>query len=161
MRQCSGTGSPAGSPAGSRTSGSQATNSTRYPLASLKVFISSRADSAGDAGRWISRAGFWPRTPSALQAQAFRAAIVDGEVLGVLRPGPTLQIQLLASEFLARERDDGVRVGGGIQYNENGQRLGYWLYKKVPSQALNPVSEFVDASRVIHLFWPEQPGFER
>jgi lambda family phage portal protein len=109
-----------------------------------------------DTADWIGRNSFY-----GLQAAAFRACLVDGEVIAVVRPGPTLQIQLLASEFLARERDNGVDIGGDIQYNEGGQRLGYWLYKKVPSQALNPVSEFVSADRVIHLFWPEQPGFER
>jgi lambda family phage portal protein len=96
-----------------------------------------------------------------LTGEAFRSCLIDGEVLAVIRPGPALQVQLLASEFLDYSRDNAVDIMGGIQYNEAGQRLGYWLYEKNPAQPLNPVSTFVPADRVIHMFAPVQPGFQR
>jgi lambda family phage portal protein len=96
-----------------------------------------------------------------LQAQAFRSCLIDGEVIGLIRPGPTLQIQVLASEFLDYSRDNAEDIMGGIQYDAEGRRVGYWLYQKHPAQPLNPVSELVPADRVIHLYAPLQPGFER
>jgi lambda family phage portal protein len=95
------------------------------------------------------------------QAQAFRAALVDGESIVLIRPGPTLQLQILPSEFLDTTRDNALDIAGGIQFDSEGRRLGYWLYSKNPAQPLNPVSTFVPADRVIHLFAPMQPGFER
>jgi lambda family phage portal protein len=96
-----------------------------------------------------------------LQAEAFRSCLIDGEVLALIRPGPMLQVQILASEFLDYSRDNAENIMGGIQYDGEGRRVGYWLYQKHPAQPLNPVSEFVPADRVIHLYAPLQPGFER
>ena len=96
-----------------------------------------------------------------LQAEAFRTCLVDGECLALIRPGPVLKIQLLPGEFLATQKDNGTTVGGGVQYNDHGQRVGFWLYDKIPSQALNPVPYFADVDRVVHLFSPLQPGYER
>jgi lambda family phage portal protein len=112
--------------------------------------------------QWCDRADFTGRFGfNLLQAEAFRSCLIDGEVLGLIRPGPNLQIQILASEFLDYSRDNAQDIMGGIQYDAEGRRIGYWLYSKHPAQPLNPVSEFVDASRVIHLYAPLQPGFER
>lgn len=126
------------------------------PDAALRAKVNRLWSAWCDKADWIGRSSFY-----GLEAAAFRAMLVDGECLGVIRPGETLQVQLLSSEFLGTQKDNGVDIGGGVQFNESGQRLGYWLYKKIPSQALNPVPEFVDANRVIHLFWPEQVGYER
>jgi lambda family phage portal protein len=105
---------------------------------------------------FIGREGFY-----GLQAEAFRTCLIDGEVLALVRPGPVLKIQLLSDEFLATQKDNGVDIGGGIQYDGEGRRLGYWLYDKIPPRALNPVPYFVPADRVVHLFTPMKPGFER
>jgi lambda family phage portal protein len=113
-------------------------------------------------GEWCDQADFTGRSSFyGLEAEAFRATLVDGEVLALIRPGPVLQIQLLSSEFLDTSRDNGVDIGGGIQYDDEGRRRGYWLYEKIPAQALNPVSRFVPADRVVHLFAPLHPGYER
>jgi lambda family phage portal protein len=98
---------------------------------------------------------------AALQNLAFRTALVDGEVLCLVRPGPDLKIQLLSSEHLATMKDNGVDIGGGIQYSEDGRRLGFWLLDKIPPRALNPVPYFIPVDRVVHLFAPLQPGYER
>jgi lambda family phage portal protein len=109
-----------------------------------------------DSADFTGRFGFY-----LLQAEAFRSCLIDGEVLALIRPGRNLQVQILASEFLDYSRDNAQDIMGGIQYDADGKRLGYWLYQKHPAQPLNPVSEFVPADRVIHLYAPLQPGFER
>jgi lambda family phage portal protein len=111
---------------------------------------------------WCEVADFTGRHSfNTLQGQAFRSCLIDGEVLALIRPGTNLQIQILASEFLDYSRDNAEDIMGGIQYDAEGRRVGYWLYQKHPAQPLNPVSEFVPADRVIHLYAPLQPGFER
>ena len=105
---------------------------------------------------FIGREGFY-----GLQSEALRTTLIDGEVLALIRPGPVLQIQLLSDEFLATQKDNGVDIGGGIQYDSEGRRLGYWLYNKVPAAALNPVPYFVPADRVVHMFAPAKVGAER
>jgi lambda family phage portal protein len=109
-----------------------------------------------EAADFTGRFGF-----NLMQAEAFKSCLIDGEVLALIRPGPRLQIQILASEFLDYSRDNAEDIMGGIQYDAEGRRVGYWLYQKHPAQPLNPVSEFVPADRVIHLYAPLQPGFER
>jgi lambda family phage portal protein len=96
-----------------------------------------------------------------LQASAFRAALVDGESLTLIRPGNPLQLQVLSAEFLDWSRDNARDILGGIQFDTEGRRIGYWLYDKAPAAALVPISKFVPADRVIHLFAPLQPGFQR
>jgi lambda family phage portal protein len=103
--------------------------------------------------------GFYSFT--GLQAEALRTCLIDGECLALIRPGKQLKIQLLPNEFLAPQKDNAVDIGGGIEYDDEGRRIGYWLYSKVPAAALNPVPYFVDADRVVHLFAPLQPGYER
>jgi lambda family phage portal protein len=111
---------------------------------------------------WTETADFTGRLGfNLLQTEAFKSTLIDGEVLCLIRPGPTLQLQILASEFLDYSRDNAQDIMGGIQYDAEGRRLGYWLYQKHPAQPLNPISEFVPADRVIHLYAPLQPGFER
>jgi lambda family phage portal protein len=109
-----------------------------------------------ESSDFTSRCDFYGQT-----AEAFRSCLVDGEVLALIRPGPTLQIQILASEFLDYSRDNAVDILGGIRYDSEGRRLGYWLFSKNPAEPLNPVSVFVPADRVIHMYAPLQPGLER
>jgi lambda family phage portal protein len=86
---------------------------------------------------------------------------VDGEARVLIRPGPVLELQLLPAEFLDTTRDNAQNIAGGIQFDAEGRREGYWLYSKNPAAPLIPISQFVPADRVIHLFAPQQPGFER
>jgi lambda family phage portal protein len=67
----------------------------------------------------------------------------------------------LPSEFLDTSRDNAVDIAGGIQFDSEGRRLGYWLFSKSPAAPLVPISQFVPADRVVHLYGPLQPGFER
>jgi lambda family phage portal protein len=111
---------------------------------------------------WVESSDFTGRCDFYGQtAEAFRACLVDGEVLALIRPGPVLQIQILASEFLDYSRDNATDTLGGIRYDSEGRRLGYWLFQKNPAAPLIPVSAFVSADRVIHMYAPRQPGLER
>jgi lambda family phage portal protein len=111
---------------------------------------------------WTEEADFLGRESFySLQAEALRTTLIDGECLALIRPGPTLKIQLLPSEFLATQKDNGVDVGGGIQYDPEGRRIGYWLLDKIPPAALVPVPYFVPVDRVVHTFTLMKPGLER
>ena len=112
--------------------------------------------------QWSDECDFLGRDSFAgLQNLALKTALIDGEVLCLVRPGPTLKLQLLSSEHLATMKDDGVSVGGGIKYSEQGERLGYWLLSKIPPRALDPVPYFIPVDRVVHLYSPVGPGYER
>lgn len=108
-----------------------------------------------------------------LQAAAYRAMEVDGEVLLRLRarrpsdglPVP-LQIQLLEIDML-----DTFKTGSngpntiinGIEYDPLGKRVAYWLWDVHPGETglirgSRTASKPVPAERVIHLFNPERPG---
>ena len=126
------------------------------PDAALRARVQAQWTAWTDSSDFTGRSDFYGQ-----QAEAFRAALVDGESLILVRPGPTLRLQILPSEFLDTTRDNAVDIAGGIQFDGEGRRLGYWLYSKNPAQPLNPVSTFVPADRVIHLFAPQQPGYER
>jgi lambda family phage portal protein len=95
------------------------------------------------------------------QAATFRAALIDGESVTLIRPGKPLQLQVLPSEYLDGSRDNARDIAGGIQFDAEGKRTGYWLYSKNPASPLIPISTFVPEDRVIHLFAPLQPGYQR
>src|SRR5450830_1348367 len=108
-----------------------------------------------------------------LQAAAYRAMEVDGEVLLRLRARRTsdglpvpLQVQLLEIDML-----DTFKTGSngpntiinGIEYDPLGKRVAYWLWDVHPGETglirgSRTASKPVPAERVIHLFNPERPG---
>jgi lambda family phage portal protein len=118
---------------------------------------------AGDLwAAWAEEADFLGRDSFySLQSECLRSTLVDGECLCLIRPGPTLKLQLLPCEFLATQKDNGVNIGGGIEYDAQGRRLGFWLYDKIPPAALVPVPYFVDVDKVVHTFTLMKPGLER
>ena len=126
------------------------------PDAGLRAKVHANWTAWTDGSDWTGRSSFYGQ-----QAEAFRSCLVDGEVLALVRPGRNLQVQILPCEFLDTTRDNGIDIGGGIQYDGEGRRVGYYLYQKSPAEALNPISMLVSADRVIHLFAPLQPGYER
>lgn len=75
------------------------------------------------------------------------------------------QIQLLEPEFLDTSKDtlraaeDGSQVIQGIKFSKSGKRMGYYILKQHPGDAvvINE-SVFVDAADIIHTFLPERPG---
>lgn len=106
-----------------------------------------------------------------LQAKAWGAMKVDGEVLVRLRDRPVapavvpLQLQLLEIDWLDVERNElrgGAEVVGGIEYNARGERVAYWLFDRHPGdvglRATLRESQRVPADEIIHLFNPSRPG---
>jgi lambda family phage portal protein len=127
-----------------------------FPDAATRALVHSQWTRWTDSSDFTGRADFYGQ-----QAEAFRTCLIDGECLALIRPGRNLQVQLLPCEFLDATRDNAVDIGGGIQYDGEGRRVGYYLYQKNPAQALNPISSFVSADRIVHLYSPLQPGYER
>ena len=108
-----------------------------------------------------------------LQTLACRAVMEAGECLIRLRPrlakdGLTvpLQLQLLEAEHLptgeTRRLENGNYVRAGIEFDQIGRRVAYWLYREHPFDALHPMASTelvrVPADSVLHLFRPIRPG---
>lgn len=107
-----------------------------------------------------------------LQARAYRAMEVDGEVLIRIRPRAAsdglavpMQLQLLEIDWLDGSKNGtvgGNSVVNGIEYNPLGQVTAYWLFDQHPGELLGKLkggaSRAVPAGRVIHLYRPERPG---
>lgn len=106
-----------------------------------------------------------------LQAAAYRACEVDGEVLIRLRsrrptdglPVP-LQLQLLEIDWLDTERERGATEGNeivnGIEYDQLGRIVAYWLFDTHPGdtafrrfmrRVTSATSRRVPADSIIHL----------
>lgn len=116
-------------------------------------------------------------TLAALEALAYQAAEVDGEVLIRRRwrrpqdglPVP-MQIQLLEIDWLDSSkngREGGDTVINGIQYDVLGRRVGYWLFEEHPGAVQGVFgfpgtklgrSRMVPARDIIHFFAPNRPG---
>lgn len=112
-----------------------------------------------------------------LQARAYRAMNIDGEVLVRMRhrrvedglPIP-LQLQLLEIDWLDTGkigRSGGNTVVNGIEYDALGRIVGYWLFDQHPGELAQTLrsgamrvgtSSLVPARNIIHLFRPERPG---
>jgi len=108
-----------------------------------------------------------------LQARAYRAMEVDGEVLLRLRPRARadglpvpLQIQVLEIDWLDGSKNGtvgGNTIVNGIEYDALGRITAYWLYDKHPGEIVSlrssgAYSKPVPAGRIIHLFNAERPG---
>lgn len=114
-----------------------------------------------------------------LQAAAYRAMEVDGEVLIRLRPRRPedglpvpLQIQLLEIDWLDTSRQQAAGTGGaspantivnGIEYDALGRVAAYWLWDQHPGditlrRGLRTQSHRVPAESIVHLFDPKRPG---
>lgn len=108
-----------------------------------------------------------------LQAAAYRAMEQDGEVLIRLRtrrpedglPVP-LQLQLLEIDWLDSNKSGNIggnTVINGIEYDQLGRVVNYWLFDEHPGEAVSlrrrrSGSSPVPAATMIHLFNPERPG---
>lgn len=109
-----------------------------------------------------------------LVARAYRAAVVDGEVLIRIRPRRVedglpvpVQFQLLEIDWLDTSKQ-GTRAGNtiinGIEYDPLGRKVFYWLYDRHPGEVValtgrsGVSSSPVDAARIIHYYNAERPG---
>ncbi len=109
-----------------------------------------------------------------MQAAAYRAMEIDGEVLVRLRPrrpadglAVPLQLQLLEIDWLDSGKTTtvgGNQVIAGIEYDALGRTVAYWLFDRHPGDAgitlrgVKAASHRVPAESIIHLYNPERPG---
>lgn len=116
-------------------------------------------------------------TLSGLQRLAMMTVVDSGEALIRRRPrlasdGLTLpfQLQVLEPDYLDVMRDgaqaNGNMVRDGIEYDQIGRRVAYWMFKEHPGAvyrnlSVNLTSARVPASEVIHLFRQDRPGQQR
>jgi len=111
-----------------------------------------------------------------LQSLVCRAIIEAGECIARLRSrrkedGLTvpIQIQLLEPEHLPlherRELPNGNRVRWGIEFDQIGRRVAYWLYREHPGEEPLFFTSLdmarVPAESVLHLYKPLRPGQHR
>lgn len=130
----------------------------------------------------------WAETPACdadgigdfyhLQGLVMRAMIESGEVLIRLRPRRPedklpvpIQLQVIECDMIAdtleldQQLPNGNTVLRGIEFDQLGRRVAYYLLKRHPGSPLaylNP-AEFVrvPADEIIHLFRKDRPGQER
>lgn len=118
-----------------------------------------------------------------LQAAAQREIVEAGEVLvriirtpgniyrGILRPVP-LALELIEADRLAGDKDtyaariatqDGNRIIRGVEVDELGKPVAYWIYKDHPLQpyAFTRTPERIPANEIMHLFRRDRVGQTR
>lgn len=112
-----------------------------------------------------------------IQRLAVMAMVQDGEVLlrrWRRRPAPgrglPLQIQILEADYLDASRDgqlpNGNLVKEGIEFDQEGRRVAYYLYDEHPGASgfrlsLGLTSKRIPASEIIHVFRQDRPGQHR
>ncbi len=94
-----------------------------------------------------------------LQALALRATVESGEGLGIFDIDPEApRIQLLESDYIATEQDDG-NVRQGIEFDSSGKRSNYILFKVHPgSRVSSQETRKVPAKNVAHVYVQDRPG---
>ncbi len=118
-----------------------------------------------------------------LQSLALREMVEAGEVLvrlirtpqniyrGILRPVP-LALELIEADRLAGDKDtyaarivnqNGNRIIRGVEVDELGKPVAYWIYKDHPLQpyAFTRSPDRIPANEILHLFRREREGQTR
>jgi lambda family phage portal protein len=110
-----------------------------------------------------------------MQALVTRSMVESGEMLVRFRPRLAsdnlrvpLQLQMLESDFLDPARTMGLPGGNhvmqGVEFDQIGRRINYWLYSYHPGSVLilNPrggiVSQPISANQVMHIYRVLRPG---
>lgn len=111
------------------------------------------------------------QTLASVQRLAFRTVFTEGAAL-VVRQRRTpeqmrqrdlvtpFQLQVLSPDQLATERDDGVRIRGGIETDETGWIVAFHLYRQHPGSRFAWDQEIVrmPAEDVAYLWSDDEPG---
>ena len=109
-----------------------------------------------------------------MQTLTVRTMAESGEAIVRFRPRPAdaglrvpLQLQMLEADFLDQARTMGLvngHVMEGVQFDEMGRRVAYWLFSYHPGGVLilNPrggiVSQPVPADQIMHVYRMLRPG---
>lgn len=76
-----------------------------------------------------------------------------------------LELQVLEGDYIDTGKTD-FKVGSefvgkgdyfGIRFDDNGKRIGYWLFNSHPGE-FGSISKLVDAKDIIHIYEVERPG---
>lgn len=104
-----------------------------------------------------------------LQALVLRSVIECGECfvrIKIDKKNATvpLRLQILEAEHLDASRDgilaNGNVIRSGIEFNKNGKRVAYYLYKEHPGDSYLCTNESIrlPANEILHIFRPLRPG---
>lgn len=111
---------------------------------------------------WCDSADIEGRTDFAgLQTIAARSMVVKGEAVALIigtEDGPRLRV--IDPALLDNSKTDHNLTHAGVELDENGRRIAYWLLPEKPSEsfATYAPSQRVDAASVLHVFKPVAPG---
>ncbi len=104
-----------------------------------------------------------------IQRLVMRTVVEAGECLVIRRrvqdDNLPIQIQVLEPDFLDSLKNvtrtkDGGKIVQGIEFDANGKRKGYWLYKMHPGsmEGYTAESSFFPDVDVCHVYFMERPG---
>lgn len=109
-----------------------------------------------------------------IQSMALGAVVESGEVLIRYRPRQSgdglplpFQLQVLEADYLDESRngtsEKGNRIIGGIEFDQIGRRVGYWLFPEHPGSTniggrVGAASTFVPAQNIAHIYRVDRPG---
>lgn len=106
-----------------------------------------------------------------LQGLILRTLVESGECLvyrrRVFTPGLVvpMQLQVLEPDYLDQEKNTALPDGGwviqGVEFDAQGQRVGYWLFREHPGEETrlwDRSSHFVPVSEILHLYRVDRPG---
>jgi lambda family phage portal protein len=104
----------------------------------------------------------------AMQELIMRTVAESGECLIVRRRSGDsipLQLQVLEGDYIDHNKHNITSERGGtiilgVEFDQQGKKIGYWLYDKNPNDTVTsvPTSRFVPREEVIHVFEKLRPG---
>jgi lambda family phage portal protein len=102
-----------------------------------------------------------------LQHQILKTVFQSGECIIVRRRAKStyaipVRLQVLEADYIDNSKfslsnEYGGLTWYGIEFNGDGDRVGYWLWDRHPGEFAS-MSHRVDAKDIIHVFNPERPG---
>ncbi len=105
--------------------------------------------------RWIPDADATGRSDFAgIQASLARSMIVAGEGLAIWTESG---LRMLDPEQLDRSKTDGQTIFQGVEADDNGKPIAYWILPEKPASAIYQPPVRVGAADVIHLFRRDHP----
>lgn len=100
-----------------------------------------------------------------LQALVLRSVIEAGECfVKIIMDRDKFQLQVLEAEYLDSSKDttlpSGNIIKNGIEFDKNGKRVAYYLFKQHPGETTfsDITSVRVSANKILHIYKPTRPG---
>jgi lambda family phage portal protein len=142
-----------------------------YETALVGTGIEGKSAHPNPSTRAVVADGFkrWTQTADAdgltdyfgIQAQVARSLVTDGEAF---LHWNGMKLRLLPAEMIDESKSDLSKGDiAGIRFAADGTRIGYWVFKERPQEALNGLTEsvLIPAADIIHVFKPTGPGVVR